>query len=103
MRSATNLDSTSVTEGESPGPRNPLDLVDGVEPVGRVVVAHAPGEEAHAADGAGNGAAEGLDGRAADVLVGGSRALETRYNHVGLQDGSLQVHVVVVERLVKAG
>jgi len=97
------LESTTVAEGKRPWLLG-LELVDGIEVDGRLLLGLTSRQEGDASDGSGDSAVQGGDGGQRDLLSGvllGARL--TSGHHVGLQEGALEEHVVVVEGLVNGG
>lgn len=99
----THLKSTAVAEGKRPW-LLALELVDGIEVDGRLLLGLTSRQEGDASDGSGDSAVQGGDGGPRDLLGGvllGARL--TSSHHVGLQEGALEEHVVVVQGLVDGG
>mmetsp|Transcript_43461 Transcript_43461/g.136283 ORF Transcript_43461/g.136283 Transcript_43461/m.136283 type:complete len:427 (+) Transcript_43461:265-1545(+) len=97
------LQRAAVGEGE--GPRlDGVDLVHGVEREGGILLGHAAGEEGDARHGHRHGVLEHAHGGEADLLHGGGvGAAHAGTHHVRLEEGALEHHVVVGERLVAGG
>ena len=94
------LEGTAVGERQPPG-LGGLVGVDGVEVDGGDDLRLASGEEGDPGDGHGEGALECGDGRGRHVLGGVLLgAADSREHHVGLEEGALEVDVVVAESLV---
>ncbi|GMS91026.1 hypothetical protein PENTCL1PPCAC_13201, partial [Pristionchus entomophagus] len=97
------LEGATIGEGQLPWLEQGR-LVDGVEISGGVQLALSSREEGDAWNGGGHSSSEGLHGRQTDILVRGllGRALTGR-DHVRLEEGALQVDVVIGKRLVDEG
>lgn len=97
------LQGTAVGEGEGPWPQE-IHLIDGVQVHGGLLLRLSAGQEGDSGNGRGHGAAQSGDGSDGHLLGGEllGAALASG-DHVGLQQGSLQVDVVVVQRLVDGG
>lgn len=98
------LEGAAIGEGQGPRLLGGGALVDSVEVDSGVFLSLATGKESDAGNGSGHGTGEGGDGGLGNLLrgvLGG--ALGTGGYHVGLQEGSFEVYVVVVEGLVDEG
>ena len=87
-----------------PGFRCSIELVDGVEVHRGLVLRLASGEEHDPRHGGGHSAGQGSHSGSPHLLGAGldSRGLAWG-DHVGFEQRALQVHVVVIERLVHGG
>ena len=96
------LQGTTVREGEGPW-ADQGNVVDGTQVDGGLLLGLTSRQEGHASNGGGNGAAQSLHGGQSDLLWGVLLGRLTGGDHVGLQQSTLQVDVVVAQGLVDGG
>lgn len=97
------LHGTAVGEGQRPR-LVAGHLVDVVEGEGGILLGHASREEGDSGHGGRHGVLKDSDSGEGDLLRSGSHgSFRSTAHHVGLEEGSLEEHVVVRESLVASG
>ena len=91
----------TVPQAEGPWLGNTLDLVDGAQVDGGLLLGLTTREEDNSRDGCRYGPGESGHGGLGDLLGGGPLgAVDARSDHAGLEERALKEDVVVIERLV---
>ena len=97
MLKGRGLEGTAVGEGELPGVG--ADLVHSIKVHRGLFLGLAARQEHNAGKGGGHSAGEGSNSEESDLLGAGLGALGTGGDHVGLEEGTLKEHLLVVQLL----